>query len=62
MHCCEWGVFNRQGLWTKKGGWWVGGGKHFSKRSCCRICIEMFLVADGALSLDSRESGERGGW
>ena len=40
----------------------AGGGERFSKRSCCRICIEMFLVADGALSLGSRESGERGGW
>lgn len=42
----------------------MGGGwereKHFSKRSCSRICIEMLLVADGALSLGSRESGEEG--
>jgi hypothetical protein len=32
----------------------------FAKRSFCRICIEMVLVADGALSLGGRESGPRG--
>jgi hypothetical protein len=27
MHCCEGGMFNRQGLWTKKSGWWLWEGK-----------------------------------
>ena len=26
------------------------------------ICIEMVLIADGAMSLGGRESGRRGGW